>query len=446
MALTIPQIVGRIKADVGEALSARTIKNLCVQLGYIWRNRILDPVITIHVFLLQILNGNTACSALSRLSYVPFSGPAYCKARMRLPVTIFENLLRQVCNAFHLEIQGTGLWNGHRTWLLDGTSFSMPDTKALHNHFGQPSGQAKGCGFPVAHMLALFHSGTGLLLKVLASPFKTHDMRFVAVMHSEMKEGDILVGDRAFASYAHLGLLFLQKSHGLFRGHQKQIFNFRIERQHNVKGKSRNKGMPNTGLVCHYGRWDQVVEYYKPPQKPAWMNDAAFANLPDSLQLREIRYFTKKRRHRITLITTLLDPVKYPARDLAELYSSRWKIETNFGHLKTTMGMDVMHCKTVDGVTKEMYMFALAYNLVRLVMLEAARCQRVAPDRISFMDALRWLRDAKADTILTPLLVIPNRPNRSEPRVIKRRGKQFKLLNKPRNVLRKALAAMALTA
>ena len=105
------------------------------------------------------------------------------------------------------------------------------------------------------------------------------------------------------------------------------------------------------------------------------------------------------------------------------------------------MGMDVMHCKTVDGVTKEMYMFALAYNLVRLVMLEAAKCQRVAPDHISFMDALRWLRDAKADTILTPLLVIPNRPNRSEPRVIKRRGKPFKILNKPRNVLRKALAA-----
>ena len=156
MALTIPQIVGRIKADVGEALSARTIKNLCVQLGYTWRNRILDPVITIHVFLLQILNGNTACSALSRLSDFLFSGAGYCKARMRLPVTIFENLLRQVCNAFHLEIQGTGLWNGHRTWLLDGTSFSMLDTKALPNHFGQPSGQAKDVAFPLPICLLPF--------------------------------------------------------------------------------------------------------------------------------------------------------------------------------------------------------------------------------------------------------------------------------------------------
>ena len=153
MALTIPQIVGRIKADVGEALSARTIKYLCVLLGYTWRNRILDPVITIHVFLLQILHGNTDCAAMSRLSDFLFSGAGYCKARMRLPLTLYEILFCPVCNAINLESHGTGFWKGHRTWLLDGTSFSMPDTKALHNHFGQPSGQAKGCGLPVAHLL-----------------------------------------------------------------------------------------------------------------------------------------------------------------------------------------------------------------------------------------------------------------------------------------------------
>ena len=113
---------------------------------------------------------------------------------------------------------------------------------------------------------------------------------------------------------------------------------------------------------------------------------------------------------------------------------------SNFRHLKTTMGMEVLHCQSVDGVLKELHMFAIAYNLVRLVMLEASQRQEVPVDRISFVDALRWLRDAKADTILTPLVVNPSRPNRLEPRVTKRRKKPYNLMNKPRHKLRKALS------
>ncbi len=116
-----------------------------------------------------------------------------------------------------------------------------------------------------------------------------------------------------------------------------------------------------------------------------------------------------------------------------------WQIEVNLDHMKTTMGMAVLHCKTVEGVLKELYMFAIAYNLIRLVMLEASRGQQIPLDRISFVDALRWLRDAKADTKLTPLVVNPYRPNRLEPRVIKRRMKEYNLMKKPRSVLRKAL-------
>jgi len=441
MAINIPKIVRQFKADVARALSPETIMKVCGYLGHLCRERILDPVTTVHVFLLQILHGNTACTALSRLAGIPFTAAAYCYARKRLPLALFEELLQRVCDALFPEIQGSARWRGHRTWTLDGSSFSMPDTPDLQAHFGQPSVQAKGCGFPVAHMLALFHASTGLLLRVLVSPMRTHDMQHAATMHPELDEGDILIADRGFASFAHLALLFLRKMHAVFRCHQRQIVSFRPGRKHT--GHSRpQKGLPRSRFVRRLGRRDQVVEYRQPKDKPTWMDEARFATLPETLLVRELRFFTPQRGHRtrvITLVTTLLDPIAYPAAELAKLYLSRWQIEVNFRHLKTTMGMEVLHCKSLAGVLKEFYMFALAYNLVRLVMLEASRRQKVPLERISFIDALRWLRDAGPDTRLTPLLVNPDRPDRLEPRVLKRRMKEYNLMKKPRRVLRKAL-------
>jgi len=174
------------------------------------------------------------------------------------------------------------------------------------------------------------------------------------------------------------------------------------------------------------------------------MDDDTWAHLPATVVVRELRYLTPQRGYRtrvITLVTTLLDPDAYPAHELAKLYLSRWQIEVNFRHLKTTMGMEVLHCKRVDGVLKELHMFAIAYNLVRLVMLEASRRQKVPLDRISFIDAQRWLRDAKPDELLSDLVVNPSRPNRLEPRVIKRNIKAYTLMTKPRHVLRKTLEA-----
>jgi hypothetical protein len=441
MALSIPQIVAQFKADVAKALSPETIASICSYLQHTWRDRVLDPATTVHVFLLQILHGNTACTALARLAGLSFTAAAYCAARKRLPLALFEDLLERVCDALYPEVQDTGRWRGHRTWNLDGSSFSMSDTPALQAHFGQPSNQGKGCGFPVAHILALFHAGTGLLLRVVASPLRTHDMRHAATMHPELQEGDILLADRGFASFAHLALLFLRQMHGVFRCHQQQIVNFRMGRKH-TKRSHPTKGMPRSRYVQRLGRWDQVVEYTKPKEKPRWMDAATLAGLPSTLLVRELRFLTPQRGYRtrvITLVTTLLDPVAYPKQDIADLYLTRWQIEVNFRHLKTTMGMEVLHCKTEQGVLKELYIFALAYNLVRLVMLEASRRQKVPLDRISFIDALRWLRDAKGDTPLTPLVVNPARPNRLEPRVLKRRMKEYTLMKKPRRVLRKSL-------
>jgi hypothetical protein len=439
--LIIPQVLRHFKADVAKALSAATITKICGFLHYTWRERVLDPVTTIHVFLLQILHGNTACTALPRLAGLCFTAGAYCSARMRLPLALFKELLEHVCDALFPTIQDTGRWRGHRTWHLDGSSFSMPDTAALQSHFGQPGNQRKGCGFPVAHLLALFHAGTGLLLKVVPAPLRTHDMRDAATMHAELAAGDILLADRGFASFVHLTLLFLRNMHGVFRCHQKQIVNFRVKRKH-TKQRNPTKGMPRSRYLQRLGRYDQLVEYVKPNQRPTWMEATIYAGLPATLLVRELRFWTPQKGHRtkvITLVTTLLDSVAYPKAALAELYLGRWQIEVNLGHLKTTMGLAVLHCQTVDGVLKELYMFAVAYNLVRLVMLEACRRQKVPLERISFIDALRWLRDAKAGTELTPLVVNPFRPDRLEPRVIKRRMKEYPLMTKPRSALRKSL-------
>jgi hypothetical protein len=276
---------------------------------------------------------------------------------------------------------------------------------------------------------------------VIASPLRTHDMRYAALMHPELQEGDILLADRAFASFAHLALLFLRKMHGVFRCHQQQIVNFRVNRKHTSLSRPQ-KGLPRSRYVRRLGHWDQLVEYVKPKDQPTWMDDATWARLPATLLVRELRYLTPERGHRtriITLVTTLLDANLYPRAELARLYLSRWQIEVNFRHLKTTMGMEVLHCKTVTGVFKELYMFAITYNLVRLVMLEASRRQKVPVERISFVDALRWLRDAQPDTVLTPLVINPARPNRLEPRVLKRRMKEYDLMKKPRKTLRKRL-------
>jgi hypothetical protein len=142
----------------------------------------------------------------------------------------------------------------------------------------------------------------------------------------------------------------------------------------------------------------------------------------------------------ITIVTTLLDPKKYPAKELARWYEKRWQVEVNLRHLKETLGMDVLRCTTFVGVIKEMLMFVMVYNLVRRVMGEAARRQGVAPNRISFVDALRWLKEARPGDDLPRLKVNPERPGRYEPRVRKRRSKQYGLMTKPRAVLKKALS------
>jgi hypothetical protein len=447
MVISILRALAQIKADVAVHLQAATIERICRELGHSWRDRALSPVVTVHAFLLQVLHSNTACDHVPHLVGGSFTGEAYCLARRRLPVALFERLLSAVIGSLASCRDQAQRWCGHRVWLLDGSSCSMPDTPELQQAFGQPGVQKPGCGFPVAHVLTLFHAGTGMLQKILTAPLRTHDMTNAWRMHPELETGDLLLADRGFCSFAHLAQLQTSGLFGVFRLHQKTIVSFRKGRLH-IPRRPRGLlkgvcGLPRSRWVRWLGHLDQLVEYYKPLQRPKWIAAEAYGALPDSIVVRELRFrilVPGSRTKEVLLVTTLLDPLRYAAAELAQLYFDRWQVEVNLRHLKQTLRLDVLRCKTVDGVHKELCMIALVYNLVRLVVVEAGRRQDVLPDRVSFIDALRWLTHARPHEPLRKLVVHPIR-HRFEPRVFKRRPKPYDLMTRPRIKLRQALLA-----
>ena len=438
MVSQITTLLQRFRHDWTAHLTGEAIRDACRRAGHAWRERTLDPVTTLQLFLLQVLHGNTACAHLPHLSGLKFSASAYCQARARIPLKVFQTLLEQMTQGLQGAADSAARWRGHRVFHMDGSGFSMPDTEELREHFGQPGGQRVGCGFPVAHTLVLMHAGAGFLLRILAAPLRTHDASQAAQVHPELQEDDVLVGDRAFCSYAQMALLFQRKVHVVLRIHQRQIVDFTPHRPHAVPGKKAAPGLPRSRWVKRLGKDDQLVEWLRPTACPAWMPREQYQALPEQLLLRELRVRIVRRGWRtgeVTLVTTLLDPRRYPARELAALYVQRWQVETNLRHLKQTLGLDPLRCETVAGVLKELAMFALAYNLVRLAMHASAWVQGVAPERISFVDALRWLCAEHSGKTLANLTINPERPGRYEPRVRKRRPKQFPLMKKPRQEL-----------
>jgi hypothetical protein len=440
-----------LRQDLAKQLGGDFIVAACVLAGHTFCPCcLLTPAAIIHWFLIQVLHGNTALTHVSLLAGRAFTASAFCQARARLPLAVYRTVLRLMVQALVPATETVGLWLGHRVFLIDGSSFSMPDVPALQAYFGQPGNQAKGCGFPVAHMLAIFHAGTGLLLEVFATPLRSHDLAGVGGILPLLKPGDVLVADRGFCSFAHLALLISQGVHAVFRLHQKQIVDFTPGRAHaRPDAKRIPKGMPRSRWVRAIGLLDQVVEYFKPVERPEWMSAEDYRALPESILVRELRYRIEVpgfRTREVTLVTTLTDEAAYPAEALANLYGTRWRVEENLKALKQTMKMDVLKCTTVDGVHKELTMYALAYNLVRLTMCEAGDRQGVVADRVSFIDALRWLQQAEEGEEMPELVVNPLRPGRSEPRCKKRRPKQYDLMRVPRAELRKRLREKDLAA
>jgi hypothetical protein len=436
-----------LRQDLQRHLKRDWVVDACRKVGHRWRACTLNPVAIFHWFMTQILHGNTSLAHISLLAGRAFTDEAYCQARARLPLPVFEAVLRRVADALIPRTRGDGLWRGHRVVFGDGSGASTPDTPELQACLGQPSNQARGCGFPVMRFLALFHFGTGMLLQVVAAALRTHDLRMMHGALDALEPNDVLVGDRGFCSFAHLAMLAQRGVHGVFRVHQKQIVDFIPRRKHARQGdKKAAKGQPRSRWLRRLGKNDQLVEWPKPRESPAWLCAEEYAALPAVLVLRELCYQIARagfRTRTVTLVTTLCDAELYPLEALAELYAARWDVEVNFRHLKQSMKMDVLKCKSVDGIIKELHIYALIYNLARLVMCEASARQSVPADRISFMDAYRWLCQANENVEVPALVINQKRPGRVEPRVRKRRPKPYPLMKKPRHVLRKQLITQA---
>src|SRR5512132_2908844 len=364
MVPTMTTILQRFTGEWAMLLQPEAILTVCREIGYTtWRDRVLTPVTTVHLFLLQILHSNTACSHLPHLSGLRFTAAAYCQARAKLPLRFFALLLERFSSAVQQSALDEGRWHGHRTFLVDGSGCSMPDTPTLQDAFGQPTEQRPGCGFPVARLLGLFHAGTGVLLKLVVAPLLTHDLAQVQAVHPALHPGDVLVADRGLCSYAHLALLVRAGVHAVLRVGARQIVDFTPGRpfvKPSVRRTPAVKGVPRSRWLTALGVHDQLVAWLKPKTCPSWLTREALAALPETIVLREVRYrlgTSGFRTREITLVTTRLDAETYGVNALAAL-----------SHLKTAMQMDGLHGKTVSGVLKELTVLAIVDHLVCLVM------------------------------------------------------------------------------
>ncbi len=405
----IVQALAHVRNSSGESLlPAAPVDDLCRTLGIAFRDRLFTPLWTLRVFLLQILNGNTAITHLRQLTSVAFAASSYCEARLRLPLRLLRAMLRWTVQQAQAADDDA---IGPRVLIVDASTFSTCDTASLRRWLGLPKGRGvkEGVTYPLVKFIGLIDLASGLFIDCLCGTLYRHEMGLVSALHPSLRAGDILLGDRAFCSFAHLALLNARDVLACFRLHQRR----RI---------SENKRQ----------RWD------KPSRCPNWLDPRVWAQLPAWVDVRIVTYRCPRRGFRTQVIhiaTTLPDDGVWTDQKVAELYGHRWKIETCFAQLKTTMKMGVLKCKTVAAMAREQLAYLLAYNLVRLVMLRWALSEGVSIWRVSSIDALRFLAVRLLGLPgVAELLLVPLRPGRYQPRVIRRRPKAYDLLNVPRSV------------
>jgi hypothetical protein len=409
--MAVLRALARVRREVfsDDLPIAAAVEQLCRDSGLLWRDRLLTPLVTLRLFVLQILHGNTSIAHLRQLCGVDFAPSSYCEARQRLPLEVIRGLLSTMLQWAGQSANAVTLL-GQRVFICDASSHSMSDTPELRGCFGLPPSTKPGVGYPVAKVMGLMDAATGLFATLIGVPLFTHDMRHVLQLHPLLRAGDILLGDRAYCTYAHLALLHMQGVLGCFRLHQCR--------------------------KCPPGR----QQWNRQKKNPAWISMEQYQLLPLDLEVRVIRYTIEQQGFRtkeVFLATTLLDEQAWPDEKLRELYCQRWHIETCFNHLKTTMKMNVLKCQSEDGVMKELAVYLLVYNLVRLAMLKAAERQQTIVQRISFVDALRYLCCRMLGLSgVEQLLINPYRPGRREPRVIRRRLKEYNLMKLPRKELK----------
>lgn len=360
---------------------------------------------------------------------------AYTQARQRLPEAGVEQLMQQSGQAVEAELTEAVLWQGHRVKILDGTTLQMCDTAVNQADYPQPKSQTPGCGFPMVKVLVLFSLLSGAVLDVMIAPFTTSELGLARKLYKRLSAKDVVVADRLYGTYADLSMVKAQGANAVFRAHS--------ARKSDLQG-----GKP-------LGAGDCLVQWQKPLKCPKAMSQQQFAQLPEMLWVRQLSYQISPpgfRTKTVTLVTTLLDAQTYSKASLAQLYRLRWQAEVNLKHLKTTLKMEFIRCKSPAMVRKDILIHCLSYNLLRTFMLDSVAETTIPTLQFSMQSArqllltfMPQLMNAEETQryeyygLMTALLWeqrLPQRSNRVEPRVVKRRPKSYPRLTRPRSPIR----------
>jgi len=395
-----------------------------------YREQIYTPMQTLSMFLAQALNDDRSCSKAvndliigkqlqnNRRTISPNTG-AYCLARQKLPLPLLTQLTVKIGEIISQNTPPQWKWFGRSVRLVDGTTVSMPDTVKLQEIYPQPKSQKEGLGFPLCRLLAVSCLYTGVILNASMGPCKgkgSDEKSLLRDVLDTFENGDVVVGDAFFGSYFLLVEMMSRGVDVLFEqlGSRKSTTDF--------------------GKGVTLGKKDHLVDFNKPKKKPDWMSQKAYDDAPEKITIRELQVGQK------ILITTMLLAKDYPKKALKALYKQRWHVEVDFRNLKTTLGLVVLSCKTPKMCQKEMWVYFLANNLIRLLMAQAAVEHNLLPRQLSFKHTVQiWntyslLKKALDDSMfaLVAKRSVGNRPGRMEPRAVKRRPKPYKLLMIPR--------------
>ena len=405
------------------------------------RERLFPPTETLSMFLAQALKPDRSCqnivndAAVKRLTgglpQCSTNTGAYCKARQRLPLEMLSKLVRHTGSLITAKAPETWLWYGRRVRLVDGTTVTLPDTAANQAAYPQQSSQKPGLGFPICRIVAVTCLYSGAVLNAAMGSFKGKggcEQTLLRTLLDTFESGDMMLGDAFFGTYFLLAELQSRNVDALFEqyGARKRTTDF------------------STGEKL--GSRDHLITLTKPKVCPDWMTAEQYSSAPERLVIRELEVSGK------ILITTLTCPAITPKEALKRLYKSRWQVELDIRNIKTTLGMETLSCKTPQMGEKEMWVYLLAYNLIRLMMAQSALMADVLPKTLSFKHTLQlwlgWSGTRKPpdyqDSIVGLLTLVAeqsigNRPGRIEPRNVKRRPKPYPLLTKPRSEARQEI-------
>lgn len=411
------------------------VHRLCNEMQVEFRDRSFTPATTLGLFVSQVLSRGNACSTMvteynrerKRQGMQPVceDASAYCKARAKLPVELVDRLSNQVIEIASTKTLCQWKWKGLDVYLVDGFVFRAPDTTANQATYPQPSSQQEGLGFPQVRVVVTTSLATGCIRQYNTGPVegkRTGEVSLFREKHADFSKGDMVVADSNFESF-----------------HDSVLLNRRgVEVVCCING-SRNLPFEGTCETIE----EKLVTLKKPGFDKTRFTRQQWEALPSSIVYRMIRYRVVGRSTEITIVTTLLDAGRFSARDIAELYGLRWDVEVDIRSCKTTMGMCDLRCQTPENLDREIAVGVLAYNLVRLLMNDTAAVLAVHPREISFSyardawrsfsDDLKTCNDLMWIILSASSRLVRDRPNRKEPRAIKKRTTtKYPTLKEPR--------------